>query len=302
VKPTFGIHRGKDVERLDEDQQRSFLEWLDQRIDEGDDGPKMPEFKRLALTLRRSLARIDDANQEVEAAEARDDGPMTNLARMPDRQVRLMLALLYLHDEAGIDPFPASGDRLSELSGLSKPSISTATMELVRDGFILNPTRGEFRVVHQSKETLLSRFSSSLFFTIRTTKEEEKKRESKVPYISRTDAIRQGCAILKAELDDITLRTARTKLRRLMSQGRTLEDFFAVVKCARAEYDNGEQFTPLLDIVFLLDPARFQARLAASKTFKPGAIRRAASEPLAPDRYQAWASTKLKKLKERGVE
>lgn len=303
MRPTFGIHRGKDVERLDEDEQRSLLAWLEERIDEGDDGPKMPEFKRLALTLRKSLAAIDEANDEVRAEEDRADDPLTNLARMPDRQVRLLLALMELRDQTGLDPFPASGDRLAELSGLSKPSISTAIAELVRDGFILNPTRGEFRIVGaQSKETLLSRFSSSLFFSISTSRKEEKKSESKVTYTSRTEAIMRGFEILKAQPDDIVLRYARQKLARLMRQGVTYEDYIAAVTWARKEYDESPRpFLPLLDLVYILDPARFRALVTASKTTKAKPQGRAIAQLLEPEAHDAWAADRLRKLKERGI-
>jgi hypothetical protein len=291
VKPSFGVHRKTHVEDLDESQQRSFLQWLD---DLDDPHPsKVKEFERLKKRLHELITVAEEEAEEVVEREERRRiiaaRPTSVITRLSPSAVKLFAVLYYLRAKHGRDPFPAPGSVLEEETGLSEGTIITAKKDLYDEHLLKEATKSEYHLlIKTSNFEVWPSSLSSLFSTKK--KSQKKERETSIIEASsrqKQDAIKEAYAILKAPMLDRAARTARRKLDYLCSRGnRTLDDFYAVVHWARAAYDSGEQrFAPVLDLVYILDPSRFSGYLAAART------RPLLGKKFSANADEAWAAT-----------
>lgn len=273
MRITFGIHRNKKVEDISEHELRGLLDWIE-RLDNPTPSQKK-DYDRQAISIRKELAE----RESEEAEGLRNAGPMPNLAHMTGSTAKLLLGLFMIREDAGgDDPFPAAKITIRDLTGLSFRIITESFREL-RDYRVLSTdSRGWHSLNLGSAESADWRVLGTFLRTItnRTTEETGESAESAHTWSGDSSVVDRR-ANIKAALRVLSpgdksrkgnvIAWCMTRQDALLDQGVSLAEVMIVTRWARKSWETGEaRFAPLLDLHYILEPARFAGYLAAAKS------------------------------------
>lgn len=272
MRITIGIHRNKKVEEVPEDALRGLLDWIEKVQDPTPSQKK--DYTRHEIAIRRELA-----HRESEESEGlRAAGPTTNLAHMTGSTAKLLIGLFMIREDTGKDdPFPAPKSTIRELTGLSNRIITESLREL-RDYKVLSTdSRGWHSLIFGSAESADWPLLSSFFKTItnRSVEEEGESADSARTWSgdfsleARRANVKAALRVLSPNVKPLArvVQYCITRQDDLLDMGVALTDVMFVVRWARKSWETGEaRFAPLLDLHYILEPARFSGYLGAAKS------------------------------------